>query len=96
MKPAEKPATPSPPLTLLSVILPARDEEASLPAMVRGLHQTLARENVPHEIVVVDDGSRDATWAVLQNLRREVSTLAPVQNPGPPRVRPRRDSRPQP
>ena len=38
---------------------------------------------MPHEIVVVDDGSRDATWAVLQNLRREVPTLAPVQNPGP-------------
>ena len=83
MKSAEKPATPSPPLTLLSVILPARDEEASLPAMVRDLYQTFVRENVPHELVVVDDGSRDATWAVLQNLRREVPTLAPVQNPGP-------------
>ena len=41
------------------------------------------REQVPHEIVVVDDGSRDATWATLQRLCREVPTLVPVQNLGP-------------
>ena len=74
---------PAPPLTLFSVVIPARDEEASLPAMIRGLHQTFVRENVPHEIVVVDDGSRDRTWTTLQQLRSEVPTLAPVQNPGP-------------
>jgi dolichol-phosphate mannosyltransferase len=77
------PAVPSEPLRLYSVVIPARDEEASLPATVRRIHQTFLRENVPHEIVVVDDGSRDATWAVLQDLQREVPTLAPLQNPGP-------------
>jgi len=81
--PDAPPASPAPPLTLFSVVIPARDEEGSLPDMVRGLHRTLVREHVPHEIVVVDDGSRDATWATLQQLRAEVPTLAPVQNPGP-------------
>jgi len=57
------------PLTLYSVIIPARDEEASLPATVRDVYQTFVRENVPHEIVVVDDGSRDSTWQALQALR---------------------------
>ncbi len=71
------------PLTLYSVIIPARDEEVSLPATVREIHQTFVRENVPHEIVVVDDGSRDSTWQSLQALRQEVPALAPVQNPGP-------------
>ena len=52
----------APALALLSVIIPARDEEASLPSMVRDLHRALAQERVPHEIVVVDDGSRDSTW----------------------------------
>ena len=77
------PDSAPPPLTLYSVIIPARDEEASLPATVRDIHQTFLRENVPHEIVVVDDGSRDSTWQGLQALRLEVPTLAPVQNPGP-------------
>jgi dolichol-phosphate mannosyltransferase len=73
----------SPPLQLFSVIVPARDEDASLPSMVRDLYQALARAGIPHEIVVVDDGSRDSTWQVLQTLRADVPPLAPVQNPGP-------------
>jgi dolichol-phosphate mannosyltransferase len=83
MKPTDPPATSAPPLTLFSVIMPARDEEASLPATVRGIHETFLREGVPHEIVVVDDGSQDVTWDVLQTLRAAVPALVPVRNPGP-------------
>ncbi|HXC01643.1 MAG TPA: glycosyltransferase family 2 protein [Opitutaceae bacterium] len=70
------------PLTLFSIVIPARDEEASLPATLRDLHAALVAENIPHEIIVVDDGSHDRTWAVLQDLRAEIPTLAPVQNTG--------------
>lgn len=76
--------TPAPsPLTLYSVIIPARDEEASLPGTLRDIHRVFSREGVPHEIVVVDDGSRDNTWGVLDSLRQEIPVLAPVRNPGP-------------
>jgi dolichol-phosphate mannosyltransferase len=71
------------PLTLFSVVIPARDEQDSLPSTVADIYRTFQREGVPHEIVVVDDGSRDRTWAVLQELKKTVPTLAPVQNPGP-------------
>jgi dolichol-phosphate mannosyltransferase len=82
------PARPSPSqppgsLKLYSVVIPARDEEESLPATLRDIHSTFAAVNIPHEIVVVDDGSKDRTWEVLQSLRAEIPTLAPVQNPGP-------------
>jgi len=70
-------------LKLYSVVIPARDEEESLPSTVRAIHEEFTRESVPHEIVVVDDGSRDSTWSVLQGLKAEVPTLVPVQNPGP-------------
>jgi dolichol-phosphate mannosyltransferase len=70
------------PLTLYSVIIPAHNEEESLPPTVRDIYATLLRENVPHEIVVVDDDSKDRTWEVLQSLRAEIPTLAPVQNLG--------------
>ena len=70
------------PLQLFSVVIPARDEEESLPATLRDLYATFSRAGVPHEIVVVDDGSSDRTWAVLQELKREVPTLAPTQNKG--------------
>jgi dolichol-phosphate mannosyltransferase len=71
------------PLKLFSVVIPARDEEESLPPTIRDIYKTFTEAGVPHEIVVVDDGSKDATWKVLQELRNEIPTLAPVQNPGP-------------
>ncbi|MEY4816149.1 MAG: hypothetical protein RLZZ162_3222 [Verrucomicrobiota bacterium] len=71
------------PLTLFSVVLPARDEEASLPPTLRAIHDAFTGAGISHELIVVDDGSRDSTWAVLQSLRSEIPTLAPVQNPGP-------------
>ena len=74
---------PKAPPALFSVVMPARDEEASLPPTLRALYAEFLREEVPHEIVVVDDGSKDHTWAVLQAMREEIPTLAPVRNPEP-------------
>ncbi len=76
-------SAPPVPLTLFSVVIPARDEEASLPPTLRALHAEFTRAGIPHELIVVDDGSKDSTWSVLQSLRAEIPTLAPVQNPGP-------------
>ncbi len=70
------------PLTLYSIIIPAHNEEESLPFTVRAIHAAMVRAGVPHEIVVVDDGSRDRTWEVLQELKESVPTLAPVRNDG--------------
>ena len=71
------------PLQLYSIVIPARDEQDSLPPTLADIYETFTRAGVPHEIVVVDDGSRDRTWAVLQELKQKIPTLAPVQNPGP-------------
>jgi dolichol-phosphate mannosyltransferase len=70
------------PLSLYSIVIPARDEEDSLPSTLQDIHDAMAAEGVPHEIVVVDDGSHDRTWEVLQELKRKLPTLAPVRNTG--------------
>jgi dolichol-phosphate mannosyltransferase len=67
-------------LGLLSVVIPARDEEECIAATVEHLHVELALRGVPHEIVVVDDGSRDKTWEVLTTLQSRIAELVPVQN----------------
>jgi dolichol-phosphate mannosyltransferase len=83
MSESPRPATAPPaPLTLLSVVIPARDEEGCIASTVEHLHIELKLREVPHEIVVVDDGSSDKTWEILQKLVKEVSQLRPVQNTG--------------
>jgi dolichol-phosphate mannosyltransferase len=71
------------PLTLLSIVIPARDEEGCIAATVRHLHLELNLNDIPHEIVVVDDGSSDRTWIILEELRQTVPALAPLRSPGP-------------
>ena len=71
-----------PPLTLLSIVIPARDEEGCIASTVEHLHLELRLHGIPHEIVVVDDGSRDRTWAILEELRTRLPELKPVQNTG--------------
>ncbi|OYT72697.1 MAG: cell wall biosynthesis glycosyltransferase [Chloracidobacterium sp. CP2_5A] len=71
-----------PPLKLLSVVIPARDEAGCIRSTVEHLHVELRLNGIPHEIIVVDDGSRDATWDILQAARADIPPLRPVQNPG--------------
>ena len=80
-------ATPQPPpdapkLTLLSIVIPARDEEGCVGETVQQLHDELTRATVPHEIIVVDDGSTDRTWEILTELALRVPALQPRQNTG--------------
>ena len=77
------PAPEKPPLSLLSIVMPARDEEGCICSTVEHLHLELRLNNISHEIVVVDDGSSDRTWKLLQDLNQRVPELKPVQNNGP-------------
>lgn len=79
------PAANHPPgtLKLYSVVIPARDEEESLPPTLREIYKTFSAAQVPHEILVIDDGSKDRTVEVLKSLQREIPTLRPERNPGP-------------
>jgi dolichol-phosphate mannosyltransferase len=69
-------------LSLLSVVIPARDEEGCIASTVEHLYVELRLRDVPHEIVVVDDGSKDGTWKTLEEARERIPTLVPVHNPG--------------
>src|SRR3954447_24962988 len=72
----------STPLSLLSIVMPARNEEGCICSTVEHLHLELRLHNVPHEILVVDDGSTDRTWELLLSLQVRIENLRPLQNRG--------------
>jgi len=70
-------------LELFSIVIPARDEVGCIASTIQHLHLELKLRAVPHEIIVVDDGSSDGTWEVLQHEASQMPELRPIQNPGP-------------
>ena len=62
----------------VSVLVPAKDEAENLPDFVRLCDEALRGAGFSFEVVVVDDGSRDGSGAVLDRLRREYPFLSVV------------------
>src|SRR5581483_10343336 len=67
----------------LSVIIPAHNEESCIEKTVRDFHDELKKENIEHEILVVNDNSKDATEIILHKLKEEIPELITIRNPPP-------------
>src|SRR5947207_10874951 len=59
----------------VSVLVPAKDEAENLPLFMEQAAAAFAHAPHRYEVVVVDDGSADRTWAVLQELAQRYSFL---------------------
>jgi len=51
--------------------VPAYNSELSLPLLVRRLEPVLDAAATEYELIIVDDGSRDGTWKVIEELARD-------------------------
>jgi glycosyltransferase involved in cell wall biosynthesis len=59
---------PTPREVDVSVLVPAKDEAANLPLFMEQAAAAFAGSPVRYEVIVVDDGSEDDTWEVLERL----------------------------
>jgi glycosyltransferase involved in cell wall biosynthesis len=75
-------AMPDIPAPLVSLVIPAYDEERRLPATLGGWEGFLATQPYPAEVLVVDDGSRDGTAELVRRLAAERPWLKLIQLPG--------------
>ncbi len=65
----------------VSVLVPAKDEAENLPLFMEEAALAFAASPLHrYEVIVVDDGSVDDTWAVLQRLTNQYSFLRPVRH----------------
>jgi dolichol-phosphate mannosyltransferase len=70
-------------LELLSIVIPARDEEGCIASTVEHLHLELRLNQIKHEILVVDDGSSDQTATIIGALAERIKEARIIRN-GPP------------
>jgi len=59
----------------VSVLVPAKDEAENLPLFMEQAAAAFAASPYRYEVVVIDDGSTDRTWAVLQELAHRYAFL---------------------
>jgi dolichol-phosphate mannosyltransferase len=67
----------------LSVLIPAYNEEDSIEQTIDALEQALEVVKIDHEILVVNDNSKDRTEEKLKALCQKYPALKYVTNPGP-------------
>ena len=52
----------------ISIVVPVFNEEESIPELVAWIERVLSTNGFSFEIIMVDDGSSDKSWAVIENL----------------------------
>jgi dolichol-phosphate mannosyltransferase len=73
------------PVPEISVVLPVFNEEAGLPELYRRVKSVLVATGLSHEVIFVNDGSRDGSWEVVLNLAsrdRDISAVNLSRNFG--------------
>ncbi|MCS6894566.1 MAG: glycosyltransferase family 2 protein [Bacteroidia bacterium] len=63
----------------LSLVIPAYNEAESLPELIQWIHRVCEGRYACYEVWVVDDGSTDETWAVLEKLHQKYPFLRAVR-----------------
>lgn len=53
----------------VSIVVPLRDEEESLPELCAWIERVVTTHGLSYEIILVDDGSEDNSWKVIETLR---------------------------
>ena len=55
----------------ITVIVPLFNEEESLPHLAEWIDRVMAEHHFSYEVIMVDDGSKDASWHVIEELRQQ-------------------------
>ena len=63
----------------VSVIIPLYNEEESLPELMAWIERVMTKEQLSYEVIMIDDGSTDNSWDVIENLRKSNESLKAIK-----------------
>ena len=63
----------------LSIVVSLFNEEESLPELLENIHSTFDGQGVEYEVVMVDDGSTDGSWAVVNSLKEKYGNIRGIR-----------------
>ena len=59
----------------ISVVVPLYNEAESLPELVAWIDRVATREQLSYEVILIDDGSSDGSWQVVEQLKKAYPAL---------------------
>ncbi|MCX6278925.1 MAG: glycosyltransferase family 2 protein [Bacteroidetes bacterium] len=63
----------------ISIIIPLLNEEESLPELSSWIDQVMLANSLSYEIVFVDDGSKDHSWEIIENLQKNNPSIKGIK-----------------
>jgi glycosyltransferase involved in cell wall biosynthesis len=66
-------------MTDISVVIPLKDEEESLPELAAWIEKVMRENGYRYEIIMIDDGSTDKSWEVITELRAKNNCIKGIR-----------------
>jgi len=63
----------------ISVVIPLFNEEESLPELCSWIEKVMTENNFTYEVILIDDGSTDNSWRVIENLKSNNSNIKGIK-----------------
>jgi glycosyltransferase involved in cell wall biosynthesis len=63
----------------ISIVVPLFNEEESLPELLAWIERVCTSHQLSYEVVMIDDGSTDSSWAIVQQLAAQNSNVRAIK-----------------
>ena len=63
----------------VSIVIPLFDEEESLPELCAWIEGVVNENSLSYEVILVDDGSTDSSWQVIEALRKQNPSIKGIK-----------------
>lgn len=63
----------------LSIVIPLFNEDESLPELCAWIERVMQANNYSYEVILIDDGSTDTSWKVIEELRSKNTNLKGIK-----------------